>query len=101
MDIKISEIKEYVIEKNLIDADEISEETDIENDLGLTGNDAEEFIADFSEKFKVDISEFDFKSYFLAEGIDFSSFFNFFSPKKRKKLRLLDLHEAVKKGKLI
>lgn len=96
-------IKEFVIEKNLIDADEISEETEIENDLGITGDDAVEFLEEFSQKFKVDTSGFDFESYFMTEGINLSSIFKLFSSKKkkRKRLTLKDLQQAVERGKLI
>lgn len=94
-------IKEFVIEKNLIDADEISEETEIENDLGITGDDAAEFLEEFSRKFKVDTSEFDFEGHFMTEGINLLSIFSSKEKVKRKKLTLRDLQQAVEKGKLV
>ena len=45
----------------------ITRETSIENDLGITGEEAAELLSCFSEKFKVDISKFDFKKYFNDE----------------------------------
>lgn len=46
---------------------QISLETSIEDDLGVTGDDAEELIIEFSSRYNVDISSFDFTKYFYPE----------------------------------
>ena len=45
----------------------ITRETSIENDLGITGEEAAELLSSFSQKFNVDISKFDFEKYFNDE----------------------------------
>ena len=49
----------------------ITRETLIENDLGITGDEAAELLSAFSDKFKVNISEFDFEKYFNDEPTAF------------------------------
>lgn len=50
----------------------ITRETSIEDDLGVTGEEAAELLDAFSDKFKVDISKFDFKKYFNDEPTAFT-----------------------------
>lgn len=45
----------------------ITRATLIEDDLGVTGADADELILAFSEKYNVDITEFNFLKYFYDE----------------------------------
>ncbi|UPK67368.1 DUF1493 family protein [Chitinophaga filiformis] len=45
----------------------ITMETSIENDLGITGDDGEDFIVEFSKMYSVDISNFYFTKYFYSE----------------------------------
>ncbi|WP_343745233.1 DUF1493 family protein [Chitinophaga sp.] len=45
----------------------ITMETSMENDLGITGDDGEDFIVEFSKKYSVDISNFYFTKYFYPE----------------------------------
>ncbi len=51
----------------------ITRETLIENDLGVTGDDAAEMILNYSKKYKVDISNFLFAKYFNEEPSVFTS----------------------------
>lgn len=44
--------------------------TTIESDLGITGDDADEFMAAFVEKFNLNPAEFDIGKYFSSEGFD-------------------------------
>ncbi len=70
----------------------------LENDLGIYGEDANDFIEAFSIEFNVDVSKFDANVYFNAEG------FQLFKRKKtnvaKKSLRLLDLEFAIINKKL-
>jgi acyl carrier protein len=45
----------------------VTMETSIENDLGITGDDGEDFIINFSRKYGIDISNFYFTKYFYPE----------------------------------
>lgn len=75
----------------------------LSNDLGIYGDDAAEFIVSFSEKFNVDISEFNFDRYFEGEGDAITKFVvKFFNGEKNKKdLSINDLKSAIQSGKLI
>jgi acyl carrier protein len=79
-------------------------DTALEKDLGMTGDDAVEFLLDFGEKFKVDLSKFEINKYFLPEGDSFlPAIIRFFSGAKNPKqneLRLGDLEKAVLRGRL-
>ncbi|HUL21718.1 MAG TPA: DUF1493 family protein, partial [Thermodesulfobacteriota bacterium] len=46
----------------------LSEDTKLLQDLGMDGTDAVEFMEAFSEKFDVDMSEFEFKKHFGPEA---------------------------------
>lgn len=80
-------------------------ETDIVKDLKLKGDDAYEFIRLFSEKFNVNIAEFNFEEYFDSEGDwIFPMILDLLlkrKEKKKKKITLGDLERGVKEGKLI
>ncbi len=95
-------LKEYIISLDYLDPNKISKETEVEKDLGVTGDDAIDFIEDYSSIFNVDVSNFDFNKYFHSEGIDFKWFLGRSNkdPYKREKLTLEDLANAIDKGKL-
>ncbi|MFA6060321.1 MAG: DUF1493 family protein [Taibaiella sp.] len=71
----------------------------LEKDFGIYGDDAAEFIEKFSEKFNVDISDFEHSDYFTPET-PFYFFYKLFSKRKRKDIRIKDLEIGVIKGKL-
>jgi len=50
----------------------ITRQTLIENDLGVSGDDAYELILMISEKFQIDITGFNFRKYFNDEPMIFS-----------------------------
>jgi acyl carrier protein len=50
----------------------LSRQTLIEDDLGVTGEDAYELIVDIGKKYQVDLSDFDFRKYFNDEPNIFS-----------------------------
>lgn len=45
----------------------VTKQTSIEDDLGVTGEEADELLANFSSKYRVDIRGFDFGKYFNDE----------------------------------
>jgi hypothetical protein len=78
--------------------------TKVEKDLGITGDEAVEFILAFSKKFNVDTSNFMAAEYFESEGDSLlPSIIRFFTGQKKaknKELILGDLERAVIVGKL-
>ena len=77
----------------------------IGQDLGVDGEDAEELLSLFSSHFNVDISGFHIGDYFGAEaGINPPLAFMlriFGNARPHKTLKVSDLVEAVKKGRLV
>ena len=73
---------------------EMFKNTLIEDDLGVTGNEAIDLIKKFSARFNVDISHFKPDQYFYPEPGIFSKFENV------KPLKLGDLENAISYGKL-
>lgn len=48
----------------------LTRETDLVEDLGLSGDDADDFMGKYAEEFAVDAGDFDFSAYFPPEGFD-------------------------------
>lgn len=48
----------------------LTRESRIENDLGITGDDAEEYLQKFIDNFSVNVEGFDMSKYFDEEGFD-------------------------------
>lgn len=61
-------LKDFVIKQSYVDDEPITEQTSLENDLGVTGADAIEFILAYRDFFNVDVSKFMTADYFNAEG---------------------------------
>ncbi|WP_186036265.1 DUF1493 family protein [Burkholderia gladioli] len=79
-------------------------ESRLEQDLGVTGSDAVEFIDSWAEAFKVDAHGFPYRRYFRPEGQELlSSFLGLFvKPFRRPEpqpLTLGMLAEAIRRGK--
>lgn len=90
-DVLVSFIREEIGEFNM----EINRETLIEDHLGVTGGEAVALIHNFGKKFNVDLSEFDYSSYFYPEP----SFFITFKP--ILSLTVGDIYDAIETGKLV
>lgn len=67
----------------------------IEDDLGVTGYDAKDLINEYSNKYKVDISGFDFDKYFYSEPSWFS-----WKSKKKSPITVGDLYDGLINKKL-
>ncbi|MFW2476864.1 MAG: DUF1493 family protein [Sediminibacterium sp.] len=72
----------------------IDKSTQIEKDLGVTGEEAEELIHEFSKSFNVDISNFMFSKYFNDEP------HLLFNGMDKKPLTVGHLEKAIAIGKL-
>jgi len=46
----------------------LTKETTIENDLRITGDDADEFMIEFFKEFQIDVKDYDFRNHFEVEG---------------------------------
>jgi len=61
-------VKEFIAAYWNKPLDKISDETRIEDDLGITGDDAYEFMEEFQKKFDVDLTTFKFDMHFGPEA---------------------------------
>lgn len=98
-------LKMFVIKQSAVSESEIiNENTSIQNDLGIYGADAVEFIIEFGKEFNIDISNFKISDYFKDEGDQFfNTLIQFFLKKetnKKKDLLVKHLLKAVMIGKL-
>jgi hypothetical protein len=75
--------------------------TSLARDLKIQGDDVEEFFYKFSQKFNVDMNDFEPEKYFKPDFL--TEFINIFRGKKDsvKELTLLDLALSIKTGKLV
>ncbi len=105
-----SELINFVSKKTGVDAKLIKRDTTIEDDLGVTGDDALEFIVEYGKEFNVDVSKFKAAHYFDGEGfsINIISFvMNLFNRKrvagniKKKQLTIEDLIKGIRMGYII
>jgi acyl carrier protein len=60
-------LRNFVIKESAVDDEEITLDTKIEDDLGVTGDDAVDFMIAYSETFNVDVTKFMAKDYFGSE----------------------------------
>ena len=77
------------------DGHPITRNTLLEDDLGVTGDEAGELIANFSKRFNVNIDKFIFDSYFYDEPGVFN-----LPNRKIKPFRISHLEKAIIAGKL-
>lgn len=98
------QIKHFVVEFSCIRNVDLDRSTSLEKEIGLTGDDAIEFILAFGKEFNVDVSHFMAEEYFEPEGDKIlPAIIRFFTGKKKvknKELFLGDLERAVNAGKL-
>jgi acyl carrier protein len=70
--------------------DELQPSTLVADHLGVDGDDASDLISKFAHKFDVDMSSYDWRDYFGAEGWDLLALF-----RRRKPLSIADLYHAA------
>lgn len=93
-----NEISDFMEDyKWYLDDKEMTRETRLEEDFGITGDEAAEFLDAFVKRFNIkNYSEFKFDDYFESEGIDIFAIFK--KKKERKILTVGDLEKAVETG---
>lgn len=100
-----NKLKTFIIKQVAIPENkEINRCTKIQDDLGIYGDDAVEFLISFSKEFNVDISSFMAADYFSSEGdMVLPAIIRFLINKKKKKRKLITighLEKAILEGKL-
>ncbi|PWT72117.1 MAG: hypothetical protein C5B59_16630 [Bacteroidetes bacterium] len=97
-------LKAFVIKESSVDDEEITRETKIEDDLGVYGDDAIEFMIRYGKQFNVDLSHFMASDYFSKEGdIILPAVIRFFKGKSltpRKALTVGHLEKGILAGRL-
>ncbi len=99
-----NKVKEFAVNQAAVEEKEVTESASIEDDLGVHGDDAVEFIIAFGKKFNVDVSKFMAAEYFSPEGdVILPAIILFFTGKKKRKhkdLKIMHLEKAVIAGRL-
>jgi len=62
-----NKLKYFVIKESAVVEEEITSETQMEDDLGVTGDDAADFLIAYSKAFNVDVTKFMAADYFGGE----------------------------------
>lgn len=93
----MNDLKEFVIKQSAVTDEEITSATSLADDLGISGDDAVEFIVAFGKAFNVDISQFRISDYFKPEGG--LMLINIFTSTK-KPFTVGHLEKAILTGKL-
>ena len=104
----LSDLILFTIDFSGTDDIEYNENTDIEKDVGITGDDAADYLVEFGKRYNVDLSNFNFDDHFDPEGYappgSIMSTFLLFECKNnndKKPLTIGDLLNAIAKGKLL
>jgi hypothetical protein len=92
-----NKIKAFTIKEACLTNEVLNRDTKLYDDLGISGDDAVEFLVAFGAHFGVDVSKFKVSDYFKAEG---RSSFALDSPAKKKNLTLGQLEKAAVARKL-
>lgn len=97
-------VKVFTIRQTAVSEKKVTEEAELENDLGISGDDAVDFIIAFGKGFNVDISNFMAADYFSPEGDSIlPAIVRMFTRKKHPKqkgLRIKHLEKAILVGRL-
>lgn len=99
-----NKLKSFIIEETGVEENEVTRETRIENDLGITGDDAIDFLLAYGKAFHVDVSKFMAADYFDGEGYEIlPTIFRMFTGKKKKQNKILTvahLEKGILAGRL-
>ena len=98
-DNRMEDLITFIAEQTATKRYKINKNSLLEKDLGLYGDEAEDFIIAYSKKYNVDLSKFHFSLYFSQEYDPMMR--GFYKLHKVKELSVADLYEGIKKGELI
>ena len=79
----LDEIRDFISTETGVSKVKLKGKTRIYEDLKIDGSDAFELLKSFEQKFKVDMTGFEYSSYFAPEGIDILGAFMRIFRKKR------------------
>jgi hypothetical protein len=102
-DVLLNNIKEFTEDVTGRDCSKVTEDTALEEGLGIYGGDATDYIIAFGKHFKVDVSNFMAGDYFTGEGVPIASIIRAIAGKEnkqKKKLLVSHLIKAIKTGRL-
>lgn len=99
-----NEIKYFTVKQAGVEESEVTKDASLEDDLGIYGDDAVDFIVAFGKKFNVNVSKFNAADYFSPDG-DFllPAIIRLFTGKKKRKLKdlkIIHLEKAILNGRL-
>ena len=80
--------------------EQVSPQSRLFQDLGLAGDDAAELLDEFSREYKIDLSNFDFSTYFPSEP-NLISIFSRYRRRPLKELTVEALIRAAHDGRLV
>ena len=99
-----NKLKAFVVKQSAVTDEEICRTTEIENGLGITGDDAVEFMVAFGKEFNVDVTRFMAADYFEAEGDKIlPTLIRFLTGRKKKAKKILTvghLEKGILAGRL-
>lgn len=96
-------LKSFVIKQAVVEDEEVTREAQIEDDLGVTGDDAVDFLIAYGKTFNVDVTKFMAADYFRGEGGIGMPWFikNLLGVKRqRKTLTISHLEKGIIAGRL-
>lgn len=101
---RYTSLKKFLLDRTYkkYEVDSLTYDVRLEKDLGFDGDDAAELIFYYSEKFNVNITEFDLQTYFTPEDSLTYIFFKIFPfiNTKKDELTIGDLMAGIKSGVL-
>lgn len=104
MDIEKQDLFQFVKEKTFVNDVDINMETRLEDDLGVHGDDAVEFIIAYGKYYNVNISNFMAADYFNGEGLNvLNSLIGIFKKEKKASKKILTvghLYKGILAGRL-
>jgi acyl carrier protein len=91
-----------IVQNGLSESEIITEDTSIQDDLGVYGDDAVEFILAFGKEFNVNVENFQISDYFDGEGFKLFSILTdkIFGSIKKKEFLVKHLIKATLTGRL-
>jgi len=90
-------VKRFTVKQAAVGEEEVTEDASLENDLGVHGDDAVEFIVAFGKEFNVDVSEFMAADYFSPEGDTIlPAILRLFTGEKKRKQKNLTIGHLMK-----
>lgn len=100
-----NKLKSFIVKQAVVEEEEeVKRDTRIENDLGVTGDDAVDFLIAYGKTFNVDVTKFMAADYFDGEGDPIlPAIIRFFKGKNKKQNRILTvghLEKGIVAGRL-